>query len=155
VALTPHVMGSMHHHKVNSPASWIHSDYNFANFLWNPNKEGMNPWTPGTNYQLRYDPHPHVLKSVRAISMVYYFGNEPWTPGDGGETGFFKSPRWEDVFFKSPPLNNTLCAFEVSPHSYHAFDTNTKNVRNSVAFWYHSEVLTAVKKFNAFPPVSQ
>jgi nucleoside-diphosphate-sugar epimerase len=151
---SPHMIGSLHHHKLNSPTGWIHSDFHYCNFIWNPNSEQLNPWTAGCCvYQKGYDTRPDILKCYRSVAIIFYVANQPWSPGDGGETCFFKTNDWRDLCISVPPINNTAVAFEVSPHSYHTFVTNKVNPRNSVAFWFHSEPSYSLKRFNMFPPV--
>lgn len=147
-------MASVHLHKPNSPTGWIHNDFHYCNFVWSPNSDGINPAAEGANYQYGYDQRPDVLKCFRSVALLYYFGNEAWSEGDGGETYLFRSKNWNDVFMKVPPINNTLLAFEVTPQSWHSFVENTKNDRTAAAFWYHSQPVVSAQKFGVFPKVA-
>ena len=148
------IQGAIHHHRPGSPSGWVHNDFHNCNFVAKLNHEGLNPWTPGTTYQYGYDQRPEIIKCYRSIAILYYFGNEPWQEGDGGETCFFRSRSWDDMFLKIPPINNTLVAFEVTPNSWHAFASNARNERNSVAMWYHSSHDVSLQRFGVLPHVT-
>ncbi len=152
--LSPHIIGSVHHHKINSPSGWVHNDYHFCNFPWRPNAEGMNPFADGCQYQYGYDTRPEIMKCFRSLAILYYFGNKEWKSGEGGETAFFKSVNPDSVFLKSPPINNNLVAFECSPASWHAYSTNLVSERNAAVFWFHSEPYVALQRFKVLPNVA-
>lgn len=77
-------------------------------------------------------------RAVRAVAILYYLNNGPWSPGDGGETGLYRD--WKDPVSEPaesvPPRDNTLLAFGCNPHSYHAFLSNRKRRDSVISFVY-------------------
>jgi hypothetical protein len=79
-------------------------------------------------------------RAVRAVAILFYLNNGPWTPGDGGETSLYRD--WkdpvDDPVASVPPCDNTLLAFGCNPHSYHSFRTNKKQRDSVISFVYRS-----------------
>ncbi|WP_433757792.1 2OG-Fe(II) oxygenase family protein [Nocardia sp. CA-135398] len=75
---------------------------------------------------------------MRAVAVLFYFGNPDWRPGDGGETGLFAHIGANPVpALTVPPLNNSLLLFECTPRSWHSFVGDNVAARNSVMMWLH------------------
>lgn len=83
---------------------------------------------------------PTSGKAVRAVAILFYLNNGPWTPGDGGETSLYRD--WKDPVDEPvdsvPPRGNTLLAFGCHPHSYHSFRSNAKRRDSVISFVYRS-----------------
>jgi Rps23 Pro-64 3,4-dihydroxylase Tpa1-like proline 4-hydroxylase len=88
-------------------------------------------------------------EAVRAVAVIYYLNNPQWQPGDGGETGLYRTVRdaIEHPVAVVPPLNNSLVAFECTPGSYHTFRSNVRHPRNSVVIWLHVEKSAAIARW--------
>jgi hypothetical protein len=84
------------------------------------------------------DPASATGKTVRAVAILYYLNNPPWSPGDGGGTGLYE--HWSDDVSRpaafAPPRNNTLLAFECTPYSYHSFMANRSQRDSIIVFLY-------------------
>lgn len=137
---------SLHHHKINSKTGWVHSDYALCAMSDDPLPNGINPWY----YQCKYEDstegaQPNTRKVMRAITLIYYLNNE-CNGNYGGSTALFDKDK-EPVEFVTPK-NNRLMAFEVSPISYHAFQTNTHFPRNSITQWFHQDYEKMMNRFN-------
>ena len=80
-----------------------------------------------------------AYERVRAVALLFYVGNDPWRPGDGGGTGLYETAN-QPVDAPSvavPPRNNTMLAFECTPTSYHSFISNQRSCRTSMIQWLH------------------
>jgi Rps23 Pro-64 3,4-dihydroxylase Tpa1-like proline 4-hydroxylase len=79
------------------------------------------------------------VRTVRAVAILYYTANEPWTPGDGGETGLYRrrTDPPDRPAARVAPHNNSMVAFECTPNSFHSFVTNRAKPRRSVTMWLH------------------
>jgi len=77
-------------------------------------------------------------QAVRAVAILFYLNNGPWSPGDGGETGLYWD--WKDPVSEPaesvPPRDNTLLAFGCNPHAYHSFLSNRKRRDSVISFVY-------------------
>jgi hypothetical protein len=142
VEVTGDVNGGFHHHVVGSKSGRLHNDLNPGWFADRPAADGVNlarhdlcDYLHGTARAAGVAPRC----TVRAVAMLFYLANAEWQPGDGGETGLYPEPRCgvSHATALVPPHNNSILAFECSPHSYHAFLTNRRHVRNSVILWLH------------------
>jgi hypothetical protein len=95
---------------------------------------------------------PH--RSVRALALLYYTGNDAWRPGDGGETALYLRPSdaIERPAARVPPRNNSLVMFECTPNSFHTFLSNVRIERNCVIMWLHRAYEVAEHRWgpNAF-----
>lgn len=144
VEATGHVNCGLHHHLAGSASGFPHNDLNPG---WFPggddDGDGIRLAAPA---QCEYisgrlsssSGHPAV-ETVRAVAVIYYLDNPPWSPGDGGVTGLYRnaSDPVDQPAAVVPPLNNSLLAFECSPFSYHGFISNRRHPRNSLVLWLH------------------
>jgi hypothetical protein len=142
VEATDDVNGALHHHQLLSKSGTVHRDLGLGWFSVQKRPDGINPmdlrccsYTHGTTKQTGLE----VREVVRAITMIYYFGNSPWTPGDGGETGLYRTAdaAVDKPAALVPPINNSILIFENTPISYHSFICNKRYVRNSAILWLH------------------
>jgi 2OG-Fe(II) oxygenase superfamily len=143
VDATGHVIAGIHHHRIGSANGAPHTDVNPGWFNDGPPQapalEFANPdaveYTSGK--ALSDDATPH--RTMRAVALLYYIANPPWTAGDGGETGLYRA-RGDNVdrpVMRIPPINNSLFAFECTPRSWHGFISNRVRERNTVIMWLH------------------
>ncbi|MEU7629877.1 2OG-Fe(II) oxygenase [Nocardia sp. NPDC049220] len=142
VDATGDVEGSVHHHSPGSPFGWPHNDLNPA---WFP---GAAPGAdevrlPDDTVDTKTgDRAPGVVarETVRAVAVLFYFGNPGWAPGDGGETALYDHVADAGALPSVtlvPPLDNSLILFEVTPRTWHTFAGNNVRDRNSVVMWVH------------------
>jgi hypothetical protein len=122
---TGYFSAAIHHHVVGSANGYPHNDL-------------RSDWLAGTTHSIT----PRVARrprAVRGVAVLIYLANPPWRPGDGGETGLYRSPA--DPVDRAArfvaPINNRLLAFPCSPMSFHAFRTNRRMPRNSIVMWTH------------------
>lgn len=139
VEATGDVNAALHTHSPNSRAGTPHNDLNPAFFVDNPSADGINisdnllcDYCSGASHRA------DVRRMLRAASMIFYLNNEAWQPGDGGETGLYKSPHDQvsSPTVALPPESNSLVFFECTPFSYHSFMANCV-WRHSVVVWLH------------------
>ena len=85
-------------------------------------------------------------RPVRAVAVLYLC-NEPWSPGRRRRACYrhHDDPATQPVA-TVPPMNNTLFAFECTPHSFHAFQASMK-CRNWVIMWLHRPWGDAVRRW--------
>jgi hypothetical protein len=118
VALVPQVSAGLHRHRPGSRNGFPHNDIKPEVF------------SPSTG--------PSPIDTVRALSILYYLGNGPWHPMDGGGTGLYR--HWGDPVDHPvrmvPPLDNSLLAFRCSPFSYHSFLANAHRRDSIIVFLY-------------------
>jgi Rps23 Pro-64 3,4-dihydroxylase Tpa1-like proline 4-hydroxylase len=71
--------------------------------------------------------------------MIFYVGNDAWTPGDGGETGLYlhEDDPVDHPAAVIPPVNNTMFLYECTPQSWHSFIHNPTTTRTSILGWTH------------------
>ena len=145
------IHGGLHHHAVGSRDGFVHND---LNPVWFAEGDGMEdiliPRHALCSYC--YGEGPAGVRrreAVRAVAVIYYLSNPEWQPGDGGETGLYRSGRGAVAYpvVAVPPINNSLVAFECTPDSFHSFRTNVRHPRNSVITWLHCEKATAVARW--------
>ncbi len=145
VEVTAHVSGGIHNHAVGSKSGFVHHDLNPVYFpVTGKDKGDVQVTNPKLVDYMSGEVHRsgvQARKVVRAISLLYYTANEPWHPGDGGETGLYRSSAdpVEEAAVRVPPINNSLVMFECTPNSFHTFLSNTRTVRNSVIMWLHRD----------------
>lgn len=151
VASTGDVLASLHHHDPGSQRGWPHQDLNpgwFADPMPGPG-DVRTAYTDGVDYHNGARPDGiNAHESMRAVSILFYLGNPPWQPGDGGESGLFAS---SEAGFRAdgvtvPPVNNSLVLFECTPFSWHTFLSN-RLARNSVVMWLHRTKSDAVRRW--------
>lgn len=144
--LTDEVVVEFHHHTPRSKEDAWHDDFNRAYFLEQGRlPSGINPWYFQCNYMdptaSRLPEGAKVLERVRAVTFIYYFGRQPYRPGDGGQTGIgADDPVSGEVklVHAVEPRPNRLLAFEISDRSHHKFMTNHRRDRNTVIGWFHT-----------------
>jgi hypothetical protein len=141
LAATGHVACGLHHHEVGSSHGFAHNDLNPGWFA-RPAGAGEVVFSDeGVEYSTGTPRHDDVapLETVRAASLLYYLANPPWTPGDGGVTGLYRSEDddIENPVASVPPINNSLLLFECRPDSFHGFVSNRRLPRNSIVMWLH------------------
>ena len=85
------------------------------------------------------EPGIETREMVRAVTMIFYLANPPWSPGDGGETGLYRAAEQpvDRPSVRIPPVNNSVLVFENTPFSYHSFLRNHRQHRNSAILWLH------------------
>jgi 2OG-Fe(II) oxygenase superfamily len=152
VSATGDVNGALHHHQLQSNDGSVHRDVGVGWFSDQRRPDGINPMDLG---RCGYT-HPNVSspdiqphQSVRAVTMIYYFGNPLWRAGDGGGTGLYRTGA-DPVSMPAaaiPPLNNSLVIFENTPDSWHSFLRNRRSVRNSAILWLHRSMAEAVDRW--------
>jgi hypothetical protein len=142
VKATGDVTGSLHHHHVGSQNGAVHNDLNVAWFSTQKREDGINPmdirrcrYTDGYPYEAGLE----TRETIRAVTMIYYFGNPTYMPGNGGETGLYSTADQpvERPTALIPPTNNSILLFENTPYGYHSFIRNTCHTRNSIILWLH------------------
>jgi 2OG-Fe(II) oxygenase superfamily len=145
IVATRDLNGALHHHPVGSASGSVHRDQNIGWFTDQPRADGANPmdlsrcsYTNG----VAFEPTARPRKTVRAATMIYYLANPPWTPGDGGETGLYRTgaDHVKSPAAVVPPTSNSILLFENGPRSYHSFIQNTQHPRNSVILWLHRSI---------------
>jgi hypothetical protein len=139
---TGHVNCGLHHHAPDSRDGWVHNDLNPGWFPDSPLADDIQNvrhdlcrYTDGVSSRADI----RVTEHVRAVAMIFYLCNGPWTDGDGGETGLYKT--WDQPV-RQPcvsiaPIDNTMLAFECTPYSFHSFIGGNRRPRNSVILWLH------------------
>lgn len=144
---TPYLSAGAHFHKRHSKSGFIHNDYNPG---WFPvSHEAIQEVRSDLcHYKTGKGPLPDHAKvqTIRGVGMIFYVGNDPWAPGDGGETGLYlhEDDPVDQPVVAIPPLNNSLFAYECTPQSWHSFITNTKSTRTNIIMWTHRLYAEAV-----------
>jgi 2OG-Fe(II) oxygenase superfamily len=146
------VNGALHHHQLGSAQGTVHRDLNIAWFSDQPRSDGINPMdTRRCSYTHGVTAEQGIKrrKVVRAVTMIYYLANRSWSPGDGGETGLYRTAAdpVERPAAIAPPVNNSILIFENGPGSYHSFIRNRRHPRNSVILWLHRTVADTVERW--------
>ncbi len=129
------VLCGVHHHAVGSADGEPHTD--LRRRWW---EDGMRQQGRSADASTpRDDRVPPRRERVRAVALLYYLANDPWRPGDGGETALYRSGAdpVHQPHAVVEPLNNRLLAFECTPVSFHSFLSNTRNPRNSLIMWVY------------------
>lgn len=137
------VSGALHHHQAGGRDGYVHNDLNPGWFVdtRNNDDEIVIPRSDLCHYRYgstRAAANVPPRETIRGIAIIYYVNNAEWRAGDGGETGLYRTTRdpVAHPVVAVPPLNNSLVAFECTPHSFHTFRTN-RHPRNSVIVWLH------------------
>ncbi|MBT4964386.1 MAG: 2OG-Fe(II) oxygenase [Francisellaceae bacterium] len=158
IPLTTGQVTSIHHHLVGSKTGWNHTDFNVVN-MFDPSKQ--NNINSKYNNEITYfaikgKKYPdYIRQAIRSIAVIFYFNNDDWHFGDGGETALYKGANPLNPVKLIPPRSNCIFAYEVSPNSYHRFIKNQVSERNSIICWYHSEIKTKLQRFpNSLPRYS-
>ena len=148
----PYISASIHHHDVAGPDGRPHSDLAPVYFADCVPTDGVMiqraDLVNSKSGEPRCEGTP-IIRTVRAVSILYYSANPAWHPGDGGETGLYErrsdSPKQPEC--SVAPLNNTLVAFECTPNSFHCFRSNRVSERNSITMWLHQSDRAAVERW--------
>lgn len=154
VKVTSDLNGALHYHARNSRDGFIHKDFSACWFADNPRPDGINVTDNKIcNYRTgeTFVAGATAQERVRAVAMLFYLNNAPWSPGDGGETGLYcgaDGPVGRPAA-SIPPINNSMLIFECSPYSYHSFISNRRHPRSSVALWLHRSKADAVAQWGA------
>lgn len=152
VRATGQMNAGLHYHATGSAHGFVHNDLNPAWFAEYDAPDGiqvtranMVSYTTGEVFTEGVI----AVRAVRAVAMLYFLGNAPWSSGDGGELGLYsyheESPGVPDVAV--PPVNNSLVLFECTPYSYHGFISNRANPRASVIAWLHQSESEALARW--------
>ena len=154
VDATGDVSGGLHHHSPGSRSGSVHNDLNPAWFIGEPNVGTTRLPDPDLcDYYSGYKGSPNVAarEMIRAVAMIFYLNNPPWSPGDGGETGLYDTgeSRVEYPAVSVPPINNSMLIFKCTPYSYHSFISNRTKRRNSIVMWLHRPIEEAISDWGA------
>lgn len=142
ISATGHVSCGIHHHAIGSASGAPHTDVNPGWFNGEPAPGSLEftapEWVEYTDGQVLQD-GATPQETVRAVALLYYVANPPWYPGDGGETGVYRSlsDPADRAILRVPPRNNSLFAFECTPRSFHGFISNAKSERSTIIMWLH------------------
>ncbi|MBX9906735.1 2OG-Fe(II) oxygenase [Patescibacteria group bacterium] len=133
---------ALHYHPPGDKTGFVHHDFAPKWF------SALD--TAGNNMLYRDRSEPvgiNLTKQMRAITLIYYIDLDKnvWKEGDGGETGIYEKKDGEPVKLITPK-DNRLFAFQVSPHSFHAFQANQKP-RASIIQWFHIDPAWCEKKY--------
>jgi hypothetical protein len=147
------VSGGLHHHAAGSRDGFVHNDLNPGWFVDTGGEEIVIPRGDLCNYRngVTVDANVTARETMRGIAIIYYLNNPAWTAGDGGETGLYRTARdpIDHPVVAVPPLNNSLLAFECTPHSFHAFRKNHRHPRNSVSVWLHRDKAAVLDRWGS------
>lgn len=149
VVFTPDFTFSMHYHPEGSPSGWVHSDYELVNFRKTDSNTDLNLLTSGYSSQGKPIKDSGFYSVTRSVALLFYLDDKDWTPGQGGETGFFDEHKKPIAAFE--PRRNVLGFFEVTPTSYHAFAGGNLRPRKSLVMWFHSAPEARFEKFRMLP----
>jgi hypothetical protein len=154
VEVTRDVNGALHVHAVRSKNGFVHKDYSSCWFIDQPRPDGINVSDNNIcHYRTGHTPLPYAMpqERVRAVAMIFYLNNAPWSEGDGGETGLYAdaSDLVDQPTSTIPPLNNSMLVFECTPRSYHSFMSNRVHPRSSIAMWLHRTKEEAIGRWGA------
>jgi hypothetical protein len=140
VRATGDMSASLHHHAPGSASGWPHNDLN-PGWFGEPAAGPDEVRVPGDGQvQYHHGTRPDGVaarETVRAVSALLYLANPEWEPGDGGETGLYPHLGTRTPAAAVPPVNNSLVAFECTPHSWHGYLANVGKPRNCVVMWVH------------------
>lgn len=150
VRATGDVSASVHHHDPGGASGWPHNDLNPGWFGGPPPGPDEIRLPGDTEVDYNHGTRPDGVsarETVRAVSILYYLANDPWQPGDGGETGLYRHCRADALGAAVAPVNNSLVLFECTPYSWHGFLSNRVRARNSVVMWLHRDRAEAVERW--------
>jgi hypothetical protein len=154
IDVTRHMSGGLHHHHCGSADGTIHNDLNPGWFIDYESNDGIVvsdhaacDYRTGASPELGASPE----ETVRAVAVLFYLNNPVWECGSGGVTGLYGSGG-DNPYRPAavvPPHNNSLLAFECTPHSHHAFLSNKRQPRNSLVAWLHREKSAVVARWGS------
>jgi hypothetical protein len=104
---------ALHHHEPNSENGTVHSDLNPGWFVDEGRPDGITMADPARcGYWHGSDAVGAASERVRAVAVLFSVGNEPWRPGDGGETGLYETADLpvDRPSVAVPPVNNRFLA---------------------------------------------
>jgi hypothetical protein len=147
-----YVSGAVHHHEISGADGRPHTDLTPVYFAdVEPTGGVVQPRSDLVNFKSgrALVDGVRVIRTVRAVSILYYTANPPWRPGDGGETGLYRrrSDPVDRPAASFPPINNSMLAFECTPNSFHSFMSNRVSERNSITMWLHHSDTEAVDRW--------
>jgi hypothetical protein len=154
IDVTMHVSGGLHHHDRRSADGTIHNDLNPGWFVDLESDDGIVVSDHAVcDYKNgdTFEPGASPVETVRAVAVLFYLNNPVWECGSGGVTGLYLSGT-DNIHRPAavvPPHNNSLLAFECTPHSHHAFLSNTRQQRDSLVVWVHREKSSVVAKWGS------
>ena len=128
---------ALHHHPPGNRTGFIHNDYS-AKFF-----SRANTLPNGVVYREMLDQAHASFASMRVIALILYLGDA--TPEEGGGTGLYGVKGTTPVKVVEPRANR-LFAFQISPKSFHAFQTNQAE-RNSLIQWFHKDQAWCQKRY--------
>jgi len=140
VRATGDVSANLHHHEPGGTSGWPHNDLNpgwFPEPAPDPGEVRLSADGDVGYHKGNRPAGRPARETIRAVSVLFYLANPPWQPGDGGETGLYRSPADRQPAATVPPVNNSLVLFECTPYSWHGFVGNRRNPRSSVVMWLH------------------
>lgn len=138
---------AVHHHEPGDSTGFVHHDYSEQKFCKDDTLEnGVLANDQAREFERKCN--LGMSHDFRIVSLIYYFGSN-WKNGDGGETGVYASKTSEPTKIVAP-VRNRLFAFQISPKSFHAFQTN-KKPRSSIVQWFHIDTAWCVKKYGMLP----
>lgn len=147
VGRTPYVFAGAHHHAAGGADGFVHSDFNP---VWFPRADGDSIQVPDQSrcdFKSGAGSLEAKVETIRGVVVIFYLLNDHWRPGDGGETGLFRSAHDPLPAARCPPTSNSLVAFECTPRSFHAYLGNPGRPRTSIIMWIHRERDEAVEKY--------
>ena len=158
IEVAGYLSGGLHHHAVGSANGEVHNDLNPGWFGRKATGRELVIASPDecsymTGERARADVEPVEL--MRAVAVLFYLANPPWSPGDGGATGLYRH-RDDDVNQPAavvPPHSNSLLVFECTPYSFHGFLSNRRSERNCLVMWLHREKRQVVERWGEAPIV--
>ncbi len=122
---------ALHHHPPGNRTGFVHNDYAAKHFSMG------NQLANGVIYREVPNRQSNIptFTTMRVIALLFYIGNESVSGADGGGTGLYAKKGLAPVKVVEPRANRLL-AFQISPQSFHAFQTNHTE-RNSITQWLH------------------
>jgi hypothetical protein len=143
VEATYDIDGSLHSHEVLANDGSIHNDLAEGWFVDEARRpDGVNVTDRALcsyNHGTTKRPGLRARRVVRGVAILFYLDNAAWIPGDGGETGLYRTAG-DEIHRPAavvPPLNNSVLIFKCTPRSFHSFLRNSRTCRNSVTMWLH------------------
>lgn len=151
IGITPYIFAGSHHHTIDSADGFIHNDFNPSWFPHADNQDIQIPNNEICSYKTGAGPlrDSEKVQVVRGVAVLFFLLNDGWQQEDGGEIGLFTSSQSKvtEPALCCPPINNSLVAFECTPHSFHSFLKNKRISRTSIIMWVHRPIEEAVQKF--------
>jgi len=123
-----------HYHLAGDRTGFVHHD--FAEKWFSPSDRLTNGIIFRDTGYTKLPGAALTFPETRRIALIYYLNNRPWEADSGGETGLYQSKNGPLAKLVAPQ-NNRLLAFQISHHSFHAFQTNLQP-RPSIVQWFHA-----------------